>query len=275
MGFFLNYDKKCIFSSIKEKKKVEEHFIRSWKDKEGNNLLHRAVIDQERAVIEYLSGFDYLVKEKNHFDLTPQQLSGYLIPHKINSAQYDKIAREYEIEIVPAIVFESYTLLKKVLKRHRKALKKDQIDRRQKWLGAYWQKDIFEPKLNKVEIKWIDEIKGNGLFAKQNILEGSFIGEYGGVIRKPNAQLDKSNSYCFDYPLNFFVSTKLLIDAQLCGNITRFINHSYKPNLISTMAFYNGVNHIVFLANRDIEKGEELRYDYGPNYWSERDRPIE
>jgi hypothetical protein len=44
-------------------------------------------------------------------------------------------------------------------------------------------------------------------------------------------------------------------------------NHSDDPNLFHRTA---GRLTIEFVALRDIEKGEELTHDYGPEYWQDR-----
>jgi SET domain-containing protein len=65
-----------------------------------------------------------------------------------------------------------------------------------------------------------------------------------------------------------------VIDATK-GNLTRFINHSIHPNLKPIHVFYEGFYHLIFLALRRIEKGTQLSYDYGKNYWYIREKPVE
>ena len=45
-------------------------------------------------------------------------------------------------------------------------------------------------------------------------------------------------------------------------------NHSAHPNVFHRTA---GRLTIEFVASRDIAAGEELRHDYGPEYWADRD----
>uniref|UniRef100_A0A914DT80 SET domain-containing protein n=1 Tax=Acrobeloides nanus TaxID=290746 RepID=A0A914DT80_9BILA len=50
------------------------------------------------------------------------------------------------------------------------------------------------------------------------------------------------------------------------GNVTRFINHSCEPNIISRLVFIDThdtrLPHLAFFAFRDIEAGEEIFWDY-------------
>jgi SET domain-containing protein len=48
------------------------------------------------------------------------------------------------------------------------------------------------------------------------------------------------------------------VDAEVGGNIARFINHACKPNCYTQV-----IDDIIWVrAARNIRKGEELSYDY-------------
>ena len=64
-----------------------------------------------------------------------------------------------------------------------------------------------------------------------------------------------------------------VIDATN-GNLTRFINHSYNPNLQPMYAFIEGFYHLIFLTIKPIKNGEQLAYNYGNNYWYLRGKPT-
>ena len=60
----------------------------------------------------------------------------------------------------------------------------------------------------------------------------------------------------------FSLDNDYIIDATFYGNKARYINHSCDPNLKSDKLVVNGETHIIFMANRVIESGEELTFDY-------------
>lgn len=43
----------------------------------------------------------------------------------------------------------------------------------------------------------------------------------------------------------------------------RLINHSKNGNCQTKLHDINGIPHLILVASRDIEEGEELLYDYG------------
>ena len=53
-----------------------------------------------------------------------------------------------------------------------------------------------------------------------------------------------------------------VIDPTSKGNLARFINHSCDPNCISEKWHVLGETVIGIFARRDIEKNEELSFDY-------------
>lgn len=64
-----------------------------------------------------------------------------------------------------------------------------------------------------------------------------------------------------------------MIDAQDSGNHTRFINHSFKPNLEPVSVYFHGLIHIIIYASKTIASGAQLCYDYGEDYWKKRGKP--
>ena len=65
---------------------------------------------------------------------------------------------------------------------------------------------------------------------------------------------------------NFRLNKDYIIDATFFGSKARYINHSCEPNLISEyLTVKDNVKdetHIIFVAARKIEYGEELTFDY-------------
>jgi hypothetical protein len=85
---------------------------------------------------------------------------------------------------------------------------------------------------------------GIGVFAKELIDEGEFIGEYTGVVCG-NKNYTNSD-YALLYPA---MDDGLEINALEYGNITRFINHSINPNAEFRRIFVNDVIHVICVSN--------------------------
>lgn len=115
----------------------------------------------------------------------------------------------------------------------------------------------------KTYVQWINSYMGYGLFAGIDLPERTFIGEYTGVVRKINRIHPQLNGYCFHYPTKAWSSNHFVIDALYEGNLTRFINHSEKPNLQPLWIHDRGIRHLIFLSKCSIAKGTELTFNYG------------
>lgn len=112
-------------------------------------------------------------------------------------------------------------------------------------------------------------VAGYGLFAGEEVRKGRFVVEYTGEIisnleaERRGAFYDLEGcSYLFDLcsregkPL-------YVIDSRFVGSKSRFINHSRsKPNLSAFVLIVDGIRRVGFYASRDVEKGEELLFDY-------------
>ena len=105
-------------------------------------------------------------------------------------------------------------------------------------------------------------IEGTGLFADEFIPKGTpyweFVPGFDLVMTKEEifALPEPAQKY---WELHAYASryTGRLI---LCGDDTRFMNHSRNPNIIDSDERKNGEE--VNVAARDIQKGEELTVDY-------------
>lgn len=114
--------------------------------------------------------------------------------------------------------------------------------------------------------------KGLGLFSRHVIAEGAFIAEYWGDIinretKNKRVQLLKDNNIRAAYFAR--LGGGLYVDATDSACVTKRCNHSCSPNCkLYRVKVYgaNGgfVRMIGLYALREIEKGEELTYDYGP-----------
>jgi hypothetical protein len=157
---------------------------------------------------------------------------------------------------------------RKVYRKSQRALKRDFFALKQKWLGTYFAKEIQRGDHPDLLIAWCNERVGFGVFANEDIGKGAYIGQYAGVVRKrrPNDE----NGYCFQYNVGDDWESPFIIDAKEKGNYTRFINHSHKSNLEPVSVYLNGAMHIILITLQPIKKGEQLCYDYGPDYWVKR-----
>ncbi|PCI95821.1 hypothetical protein COB11_01100 [Candidatus Aerophobetes bacterium] len=139
-------------------------------------------------------------------------------------------------------------------------------------LGKKFDQELKEGLVPPCEIKHISEDVGFGLYALSPVYKGSFLGEYTGLICHGSSYY-KMNNYLFKYPVKNEAGNDLSIDAEPYGNHTRFINHSFKPNLDHHYAYHRGLYHLIFVANRDIKEGEQFTFNYGHGYWYLRGAP--
>lgn len=103
------------------------------------------------------------------------------------------------------------------------------------------------------------KIQGWGVFATQAINKNTRIIDYAGEkitnresLRREDKYLDKGHIWCFK------LNRLYVRDANVGGNIARFINHSCKPNCYTQI-----IGDTIWIrAARNIRKGEELTYDY-------------
>ena len=98
---------------------------------------------------------------------------------------------------------------------------------------------------------------GRGVFAEEVIPKGSCIIEYTGRPATAAEQEANTGKYLF------WTGTRTMINGNIKGNRARFINHSCVPNCEVDLK----KKRIFVFALRDIQKGEELTYDYGPEYF--------
>jgi uncharacterized protein len=104
-------------------------------------------------------------------------------------------------------------------------------------------------------------IHGLGLFAGEDIEWGRRLIEYQGqVVSKEEAKrrLKFYDSVGFTCLIQF--NDGRAIDGLLGGNESRFINHSSKPNVA---ALREGDSRLIFYSIDDIDRGDELTFDYG------------
>lgn len=119
----------------------------------------------------------------------------------------------------------------------------------------------------KVSIRWIDGRIGYGLFTEEPLNEGAYLGEYCGLIFESTPQEVRGKGYCFHYPTRLGALSFWVIDAEKIGGLTRFVNHSDTPNLKMECMVIDRLQHFILVSDRPINAHEELRWDYGLDYW--------
>ena len=115
-------------------------------------------------------------------------------------------------------------------------------------------------------------IHGSGVYAARAIPKGTRIVEYLGD-RITHAQADEryeAKGQDDGHTFLFVVSNRVVIDAGVDGNEARFINHSCDPNCETVIEG----GRVFIEALRDVERGEELGYEYGLT-WESTDDPDE
>lgn len=177
------------------------------------------------------------------------------------------------MDSLPQIAFQSEIEKLDIFSRGMQALETGKISQKAIALGNRYKNTIASAYLADLEIRFINEEIGFGAFAKTPIKKGAFVGEYTGIIRENvRVYFAPLNNYCYEYPILDQLGRSFAIDATH-GNLTRFINHSYHPNLKPDYAFFDGFYHLIFIASKEIQKHEQLSYNYGRNYWMLREEP--
>ncbi len=108
------------------------------------------------------------------------------------------------------------------------------------------------------------KIHGWGVYAEEQINSGDLIIEYRGEIIG-NAVADKREKEYEKAKLDdymFRIDAHTVCDATLLGNVARYINASCSPNCYTQIITAGESKRIVIYAKKDIQRGEELCYDY-------------
>jgi SET domain-containing protein len=102
-------------------------------------------------------------------------------------------------------------------------------------------------------------VHGWGVFTREPINKNTRIIDYAGELIDHKESLKRETKYlkrgciwCFT------VNRRWVRDANVDGNLARYINHACKPNCYSQITG----NTIWIRAGRNIKAGEELTYDY-------------
>ena len=119
---------------------------------------------------------------------------------------------------------------------------------------------------NKIEFR-LSGIHGMGGFAARKIKKGAAIIQYVGPrMTKEEAavQIEAGNTFVFT------LDDEIDLDGSVDWNPARYINHSCEPNALATV----DKGEIWIEALRDIEKSEEITYNYGHDFEDYKHRPC-
>lgn len=114
---------------------------------------------------------------------------------------------------------------------------------------------LYIPKIRRNRSK----LHGWGVFAAEPINKNKRIIDYAGKkIRNRDSELREERYLRRGEIWCFRVNRLYSRDANVGGNVARFINHSCKPNCYSNI--FGDI--IWIIAGRNIRRGEELTYNY-------------
>ncbi|CAL8291717.1 unnamed protein product [Gadus morhua 'NCC'] len=120
----------------------------------------------------------------------------------------------------------------------------------------------------KLEVKFINAVKGRGVFTIGSFSKGDFIVEYrGDLINDGEAQKRRIyNPACSGFLFTFKWGGKTwCIDASReDGSFGRLVNDDHRhPNARMKRIDFAGSTHLCLFALKDIKEGEEIAYNYG------------
>ncbi len=108
--------------------------------------------------------------------------------------------------------------------------------------------------------------RGNGAYAKQDLVSGTYLGCYLGKIVDNicNHQINEFSEVAYRFEMPFQ-------DWSICalrgGNNTRYFNHSDNENIEVKGICHENEYHLGFFTKNDIKEGTELTINYGIEYW--------
>lgn len=256
-------------------------------DRNGQTLLHLAILQQQDDWVDFLGSDAQLRQKRNKFGLTPFELAQFL-HRQSHMTSLGMAPREYSFigengnqvknfSYLSCSVFETPSILEEVLQCSYRAKEGDLIPPERLWMGVYFDKELKTALNPRLSVRYIDEEIGFGVFADQKIPACSFVGEYTGIIKEYDKKTMRDKIYCVRYNCWQTGARKFVIDAETHGNYTRFINHSYRPNLALQSIHWRGIPKMVLISLQEILEGTQLTFDYGRSFWKEinrQPRPI-
>ena len=120
------------------------------------------------------------------------------------------------------------------------------------------------------------KIQGLGLYAARDIEKHQMIIEYiGELIRSDLTDIREKFYESQNRGIYMFrLDDDRVLDATMCGGMARYINHSCDPCCFTDIVEVDRDLHIIIFANRRINRGEELSYDYKFNFEDDNKIPC-
>jgi len=107
---------------------------------------------------------------------------------------------------------------------------------------------------------------GLGLFANKQYEKGTEIIEYVGETISADEGNRRGGKYLFE------LNERWMIDGKSRSNLARYINHSCRPNAVPELS--QNETRVRIFAKKKIFVGEEITYNYGPQYFKIIIRPM-
>lgn len=121
---------------------------------------------------------------------------------------------------------------------------------------------------------------GTGVRALQDLMPGTYLGEYVGEVYPPTDETVNDESVGrygkgqYIYLMNITGDPNIPeqektynVDAAKLGNWTRYVNHSCKPNTEFIPVTIGHLQYVAVKAIRPVEFGQQLTVDYGDIYF--------
>ncbi|XP_073342690.1 uncharacterized protein [Pagrus major] len=124
-------------------------------------------------------------------------------------------------------------------------------------------------KTDKLEVKYINAVKGRGVFAKGTISRGQFVAEYRGDMINDAEYQSRRRVYhptcaAFMFAFKWRGKTWCIDASRDDGSLGRLVNDEHRrPNCKMKRTDVNGKPHLCLFALDDIQEGEEITYHYG------------
>ncbi|CAB1318021.1 unnamed protein product [Coregonus sp. 'balchen'] len=119
--------------------------------------------------------------------------------------------------------------------------------------------------------KHIDDLIINGIEEGMECFhKGQYVVEYHGDLLQITDAKTREAEYalnpatgCYMYYFQYLCKTYCVDATKETGRMGRLINHSKNGNCQTKLHDINGMPHLILVASRDVDEGEELLYDYG------------